>query len=116
MNFPWGALARLGLARAYAMQGDTAKAKAGLGIFLTIWKDADPDVPILKAAMPMACSRRSPFGTKTSARRSRSIRASTDSSLQVDEGFASRLLPQPPNATRSLSSPSEAEAESAKLQ
>src|SRR5208337_3011061 len=28
MNFPWGALARLGLARAYTMQGDTAKAKA----------------------------------------------------------------------------------------
>jgi hypothetical protein len=28
VNFPWGALARLGLARAYAMQGDTAKAKA----------------------------------------------------------------------------------------
>jgi len=50
MNFPWGALARLGLARAYAMQGDTAKARATYQDFLTIWKDADPDVLILKEA------------------------------------------------------------------
>jgi tetratricopeptide (TPR) repeat protein len=50
MNFPWGALARLGLARAYAMQGDTAKAKSAYQDFLTLWKDADPDVPILKQA------------------------------------------------------------------
>jgi hypothetical protein len=49
-NFPWGALARLGLARAYAMQGDTAKARAAYQDFLTIWKDADPDIPILKQA------------------------------------------------------------------
>ncbi len=50
MNFPWGALARLGLARAYAMQGDTAKARTAYQDFLTLWKDADPDVPILKEA------------------------------------------------------------------
>jgi tetratricopeptide (TPR) repeat protein/tRNA A-37 threonylcarbamoyl transferase component Bud32 len=50
VNFPWGALARLGLARAYAMQGDTAKAKAAYQDFLTLWKDADPDIPILKEA------------------------------------------------------------------
>ena len=50
MNFPWGALARLGLARAYAMQGDTAKAKSAYQGFLTLWKDADPDIPILKQA------------------------------------------------------------------
>ncbi len=50
MNFPWGALARLGLARAYAMAGDTAKAKSAYKDFLTLWKDADPDVPILKEA------------------------------------------------------------------
>jgi len=49
-NFPWGALARLGLARAYAMQGDTAKAKAAYQDFLTLWKDADPDIPVLKEA------------------------------------------------------------------
>ena len=49
-NFSWGALARLGLARAYAMQGNTAKAKAAYQDFLTLWKDADPDIPILKEA------------------------------------------------------------------
>ena len=49
-NFPWGALARLGLARAYAMQGDTAKARPAYQDYLTVWKDADPDVPILKEA------------------------------------------------------------------
>ena len=49
-NFPWGALARLGLVRAYAMQGDTAKARAAYQDFLTLWKDADPDIPILKEA------------------------------------------------------------------
>jgi predicted Zn-dependent protease len=45
-----GALAHLGLARAYALQGDTAKTRAAYQDFLTIWKDADPDVPILKDA------------------------------------------------------------------
>jgi len=47
---PWAAPAHLGLARAYALQGDTAKAKAAYDDFLTLWKDADPDVPILKQA------------------------------------------------------------------
>ena len=50
MNAEWGALARLGLARAYAMQGDTMKARAAYQDFLTLWKDADPDLPILKQA------------------------------------------------------------------
>ncbi|HXN53683.1 MAG TPA: protein kinase [Candidatus Acidoferrum sp.] len=45
-----GALAHLGLARAYAMHGDTAKAKAAYQDFLLLWKDADPDIPILIAA------------------------------------------------------------------
>ncbi len=49
-NFPWGALARLGLARAYAMEGNTAKARTAYQDFLTLWKDADPDIPILKQA------------------------------------------------------------------
>ena len=43
-------LSRLQLARAYAMSGDTAKAKAVYQDFLTLWKDADPDIPILKQA------------------------------------------------------------------
>ena len=47
---PIGALARLQLGRAYALQGDTAKAKTAYHDFLMLWKDADPDVPILQAA------------------------------------------------------------------
>ena len=74
INFPWGALARLGLARAYALEagacgmavpaekpgttGGTpvpqpealAKARVAYQDFLTLWKDADPDVPVLKQA------------------------------------------------------------------
>jgi eukaryotic-like serine/threonine-protein kinase len=49
-NFVTGALAHLQIGRAYAMAGDTAKAKAAYQDFFTLWKDADPDVPILKEA------------------------------------------------------------------
>jgi len=49
-NCATGALAHLGLARANAMQGDIAEAKAAYQDFLTLWKDADPDIPILKQA------------------------------------------------------------------
>jgi serine/threonine protein kinase/Flp pilus assembly protein TadD len=49
-NCPLGALAHLGLARAFVMQGDIAKARAAYQDFLTLWKDADPDIPILKQA------------------------------------------------------------------
>jgi len=50
VNFPWGALARLGLARAYPMQGSPAKARAAYLDFLILWKDADANVPALKEA------------------------------------------------------------------
>ena len=47
---PIGALARLQLGRAYLLSGDPAKARAKYQDFLTLWKDADPDIPILKQA------------------------------------------------------------------
>ena len=50
LNKPIGALGRLQLGRAFALQGDTAKAKTAYQDFLTLWKDADTDVPILKEA------------------------------------------------------------------
>jgi eukaryotic-like serine/threonine-protein kinase len=50
LNEPIGALAHLQIGRAYSMQGDTAKAKAAYQDFLTLWKDADPDIPIFIAA------------------------------------------------------------------
>src|SRR3984893_16583867 len=46
-NFPLGALARLGLARGYALEGDTPSARSAYQDFLALWKDADPDIPIL---------------------------------------------------------------------
>jgi hypothetical protein len=50
INGPVGALAHLGLGRAYALEGDSAKARTAYQDFLKLWKDADPDVPILIAA------------------------------------------------------------------
>jgi tetratricopeptide (TPR) repeat protein len=55
VNFEWGALARLGLARAYALDAakDPAtrdKARVAYQDFLTLWKDADPDIPVYKQA------------------------------------------------------------------
>ena len=49
-NEPIGALAHLELGRAFAMSGDKGKAKAAYQEFLTIWKDADPDLPVFKQA------------------------------------------------------------------
>ncbi len=49
-NAPIGALAHLGLGRAYALEGDTPKARAAYQDFLSLWKDADPDIPVLKQA------------------------------------------------------------------
>ena len=48
LNDPIAALARLGLARAYAVQGNTVKAKAAYGEFFTLWKNADPDIPVFQ--------------------------------------------------------------------
>jgi eukaryotic-like serine/threonine-protein kinase len=45
-----GSLAHLGLGRAYVVAGDSKKAKAEYDNFLTLWKDADADIPILKQA------------------------------------------------------------------
>ena len=47
---PIGALAYLQLGRAYALSGDIVKAKSAYDAFLTLWKDADPSIPILKQA------------------------------------------------------------------
>ncbi len=49
-NSPWGALARLGMARAYAEQGNTVKTRAAYQDFLALWKDADPGIPIYRQA------------------------------------------------------------------
>jgi hypothetical protein len=49
-NSATGKLAHLGLARAYVLQGDATKARAAYQDFLTLWRDADPDIPILIAA------------------------------------------------------------------
>ena len=49
-NEPIGALAHLGLGRAYVFAGDNAKAKTAYEDFLALWKDADPDIPIFKQA------------------------------------------------------------------
>jgi hypothetical protein len=50
LNFVTGSLVHLQIARAYAMAGDTAKSKAAYQDFFTLWKDADPDLSVLKEA------------------------------------------------------------------
>jgi len=49
-NQPIGVLAYLGLGRAFVFQSDTAKARESYQKFLTLWKDADPDIPVLQQA------------------------------------------------------------------
>lgn len=49
-NSPVAALARLGLARAYAISADPIKSRQTYQEFLTLWKDADPDIPLLQQA------------------------------------------------------------------
>jgi len=50
LNGPLGALARLGSARAYTLQGEHAKARTANAAFFSLWKDADQDIPVLKEA------------------------------------------------------------------
>ena len=50
LNEPIGALAHVGLARSYVMSGDSASASTAYQDFSALWKDADPDIPILKQA------------------------------------------------------------------
>ncbi len=50
LNQPIGALAHLGLGRAYVLQGDIPKAKAAYQDFLILWKEADIDIPVLQQA------------------------------------------------------------------
>jgi len=47
---PMDAMARLQLARALALSGDTVKAKSAYSDVFTLWKNADPDIPVLKQA------------------------------------------------------------------
>jgi hypothetical protein len=50
LNEPIGALAHLQLGRAFALTRDRSKARAAYQDFFALWKDADPDIPILKQA------------------------------------------------------------------
>jgi tetratricopeptide (TPR) repeat protein len=50
MSYSLGALSRLQLGRAFVLQGDNTKARTAYQDFLTLWKDADPDIPVLKQA------------------------------------------------------------------
>jgi hypothetical protein len=50
VNCPLAALARLQLARAYVLAGDSKRAGGSYQEFFALWKDADPDIPILKQA------------------------------------------------------------------
>ena len=49
-NLPIGALARLGMGRASALSGNVGKAKTAYQEFFTLWKDADPNLPVLQQA------------------------------------------------------------------
>ena len=49
-NSPVGPLAKLGLARAYALAGEKDKSRTAYQDFLGLWKNADPDIPVLKEA------------------------------------------------------------------
>jgi ATP/maltotriose-dependent transcriptional regulator MalT len=61
LNEPIAALAHLGLARAAVLQGEKDRAQAFYQDFLQLWKDADPDIPILKQAKAEYASLQSPL-------------------------------------------------------
>jgi eukaryotic-like serine/threonine-protein kinase len=79
VNFLTGALAELQLGRAYAMGGETTNAKAAYQDFLTLWRDADADTPILEeakrefAALQLTGSRETPIGTSDGARPAQAV-------------------------------------------
>jgi len=50
-------MSQLGLARAYAVQGDAVKARAAYQDFLTLWKDPDPDPDIPSSSEPKSNTR-----------------------------------------------------------
>jgi hypothetical protein len=50
LSDPIGALAHLQLGRAYVLAGNEANAKSAYQDFLTLWKDADPDIPVMNKA------------------------------------------------------------------
>ncbi|HTT62615.1 MAG TPA: protein kinase [Bryobacteraceae bacterium] len=50
LNWPLGSLVHLGLGRAYALEGETAKARSAYRKFLELWKDADPEAAVLRQA------------------------------------------------------------------
>jgi eukaryotic-like serine/threonine-protein kinase len=54
-NFVWGVLSRLGQARAYALEGNSARSCASYQSFFAVWKDADLDAPILQQAKLEHC-------------------------------------------------------------
>ncbi len=56
VNYPLAALAHLGLAREYALQGDTTKARAAYNGFLSLWRDADPGLPLLRQSKAEAAA------------------------------------------------------------
>jgi hypothetical protein len=62
INFPLASLAHLGLARAYALSGDAAKARSKYQDFLALWRDADPDIPIPKSSVEFSVRARRGLG------------------------------------------------------
>ncbi len=79
---PIGALARLQLGRAFAMSGDKDKAKAAYQDFLTLWKHADPDIPILRQAKMKTASCEEKAARPQQRWRIRRVAASGDAELK----------------------------------